>query len=78
VKFRQGASVKVLAAYIAEMLGGTRGEGDKAVFDEGAAVNGSAIPMASEDPTDLLERLDEMSDEEVDRRLSVLAPQGHG
>jgi acyl transferase domain-containing protein/acyl carrier protein len=77
VKFRQGASVKVLAAHIAELLGGNRGESDKAAADEGVDVNGSAIPVTVETPANLLKRIDDMSDEEVERQLSVLA-QGRG
>jgi acyl transferase domain-containing protein/ubiquinone/menaquinone biosynthesis C-methylase UbiE/acyl carrier protein len=76
-KFKQGASVKTLALYIGEQLPeGDRGGDAGSIADEIAAES-EDIPLSGEDPADLLERIDEMTDEEVDRRLSVLAPQGH-
>jgi acyl transferase domain-containing protein/NADPH:quinone reductase-like Zn-dependent oxidoreductase/short-subunit dehydrogenase/acyl carrier protein len=76
-KFKQGASVKTFAAHVAEiLLAATRGKGPKSTNGGGMAAT-SEISQIAEEPTDLLERIDEMSDEEVDLRLSVLTAQGH-
>ncbi len=78
-KFSQGASVKTLAAYVAErLLEGDRRERSKTAVHGIAAEAGADIPVSGEDATDLLQRIDELTDEEVDRQLSVLAAQGHG
>jgi acyl carrier protein len=74
-KFRQDASINMLTAQIGEMLlQGARGK------DYKSTTNGpvdSGAPAIGEHAADLLERIDEMSDEEVDRRLSVMTAQGH-
>jgi acyl transferase domain-containing protein/acyl carrier protein len=76
-RFKQGASVKTLAAYIAEQLvGGDRNERSTVIADA-YATETETVPLSQEEPADLLERIEEMSDEEVDRRLSVLTAQGH-
>ncbi len=78
-QFSQGASVKTLAAYVAErLLEGDRRERSKTAVHGIAAEAGADIPVSGEDATDLLQRIDELTDEEVDRQLSVLAAQGHG
>jgi NAD(P)-dependent dehydrogenase (short-subunit alcohol dehydrogenase family)/acyl carrier protein len=76
-KFKQGASVKTFAAHVAEiLLGATRGKRPKSTNGGGMAAT-SEISQIAEEPTDLLGRINEMSDEEVDLRLSVLTAQGH-
>jgi len=77
-KFKQGASIRTLTAYLAEQLRG--GESGKRSADGGNEISAAPedIPLSGEHAAELLERIEEMSDEEVDRRLSVLAAQGNG
>ncbi len=75
-KFKQGSSIKTLAAYIAEQLPGRDRTQRPANAAVGIAAEPEDIPLSGEEAANLLERIDEMTDEEVDRRLSVLAAQG--
>jgi NADPH:quinone reductase-like Zn-dependent oxidoreductase/acyl carrier protein len=77
-KFMQSdSSISALSSFVAERLL-ENGHGDRAK----ASGNGMAAraqpspPLSGADAADLLERIDELSDEEVDRHLSVLAPEG--
>ena len=77
--FTQSTSVRALAAYLAErMLDGNRGDQLKATDPPTAATLQSDIPAIGDDTADLLERVDELTDEEVDQQLSVLAARGPG
>jgi acyl carrier protein len=79
-KFMQAeSSISALSSYVAErLLDGERGNGVKAP----GSGNGSAAhaqpspPLSGADAADLLERIDELTDEELNRHLSELAPEG--
>src|SRR5262245_2014005 len=77
-KFMQSdSSISALSSFVAERLL-ENGHGDRAK----ASGNGMAAraqpspPLSGADAADLLERIDELTDEEVDRHLNVLAPEG--
>jgi acyl carrier protein len=77
-KFMQSVSVSALAAYIAErLMAGDRGDRSNAAVARTTTQAGSDIPVSGKDAADLLARIDELSDEEVDRHLSIAAAQGH-
>jgi NADPH:quinone reductase-like Zn-dependent oxidoreductase/acyl carrier protein len=79
-KFKQGASVEDLAVHMAETLLGRSGQNGKAAAApvDGKRVTDAPTLEAGEDPADLLDRVEDMSDEEVERRLSEMTAQGHG
>ena len=63
--------------HVAErMLEGTRPDHSKASGNGMIAGAQSSPPLSGADAADLLERIDELSEEEVDRHLSVLASEG--
>jgi len=79
-KFMQSdSSISALSSFVAERLL-ENGHGDRAK----ASGNGNGMaahaqpspPLSGADAADLLERIDELSDEEIDRHLSELAPEG--
>jgi hypothetical protein len=75
-KLMQGESINALAAFVAERVQERNG---------GDATRGSMrtdakldIPLSGADAAeDLLERIDELTDEEVERHLSLLEPKGN-
>jgi polyketide synthase 12/epothilone polyketide synthase D len=77
-KFMQNdSSISALSSYVAErLLEGDRAGGVKASGNGMAAVAQPSPPLSGTDAADLLERIDELTDEEVDRHLSVLASDG--
>jgi hypothetical protein len=81
-KFMQGdSSINALAAYAAERLTeSNRGEhGKTSGQSSGNGMMPAAEPsppLSGADAADLLERIDELSEEEIDRHLSELAPEG--
>ena len=76
-KFMQSEStLTVLAGHVAERLQ----ESNRSERTEEVPItagNGSGNPMTGTEAADLLERIDELSDEEVERHLSVLGAQEH-
>jgi acyl carrier protein len=81
-KFMQGnSSISALAAYAVERLtesdraeqGKTSGHGSGSGMMPAAE---PSPPLTGADAADLLERIDELSEEELDRHLSELAPEG--
>jgi acyl transferase domain-containing protein/NADPH:quinone reductase-like Zn-dependent oxidoreductase/short-subunit dehydrogenase/ubiquinone/menaquinone biosynthesis C-methylase UbiE/acyl carrier protein len=81
-KFMQGdSSINALAAYAAERLTeSNRSEhGKTSGHSSGNGMMPAAEPsppLSGADAADLLERIDELSEEEIDRHLSELAPEG--
>jgi short-subunit dehydrogenase/acyl carrier protein len=81
-KFMQGdSSISALAAYAVERLAeSNRGEHAKSPGQSsGNGITPAAEPsppLSGADAADLLERIDELSEEEIDRHLSELAPEG--
>ena len=76
-KFMHGASINTVASYISERLleggrGARTGSADIPTLPEA----GSDSPLSREDAADLLERIDELTDAEVDQHLNVLAARG--
>ena len=60
-KFMQSASIRALAAYVAEqMIEGNRGECSKMSDRRVAAEPGANVPLTDEGAADLLERIDEL------------------
>jgi acyl carrier protein len=77
-KFMQGdSSISALAAYAAERIAeSTRGEHSKTSGNGMMPAAEPSPPLTGADAADLLERIDELSEEEIDRHLSELAPEG--
>jgi NADPH:quinone reductase-like Zn-dependent oxidoreductase/acyl carrier protein len=75
-KLIQSENINALAAYIAERLLADRGESSSMAADETIVSDKSDISLSVADADDLLSRIDELTDEEVDRHLSVLQTQG--
>ena len=77
-KFMQSeSSISALVLHVAErMLDGTRPDHSKASGNGMIAGAQSSPPLSGADAADLLKRIDELSEEEVDRHLSVLASEG--
>jgi hypothetical protein len=74
-KLMQSESINALAAFVAERVQErTGGEASKGSISAGAK---SDIPLSGADTADLLERIDELTDEEVERHLSLLEPKGN-
>ena len=78
-KFTQDASIGSLATYVAERLHDPDGSGQRsdAVVHAIVPGNGSDIAVVGDDGADLIERIDELTDEEVDRQLEILIAQEH-
>jgi acyl transferase domain-containing protein/SAM-dependent methyltransferase/acyl carrier protein len=76
-KFTQDASIGSLATYVAERLHDPDGSGQRsdAVVHAIVPGNGSDIAVTGDDSSDLIERIDELTDEEVDRQLDILIAQ---
>jgi NADPH:quinone reductase-like Zn-dependent oxidoreductase/acyl carrier protein/SAM-dependent methyltransferase len=75
-KMMQSESINSLAAYVAErLLEGNRSERLKAPEGTRASPDIGA-PLTGADAAQLLERIDELTDEEIERHLSVLEPHG--
>ena len=78
-KFMHGASIKTVASYIAERLleggGGERADA-AAIRIQTSLEAASDSPLSRAEAADLLERIDELTDVELDQHLSVLAAQG--
>ena len=74
-KLMQSESINALAAFVAErLLERNRDDVSKSPTREaGAKLD---IPLGGADTADLLERIDELTDEEVERHLSLLEPKG--
>ncbi len=77
-KFMQNdSSIVALASHVAERLSeGNRPDPSRASVGGTIADTESSPPLNGTDAADLLERIDELTDEEVERHLSVLATQG--
>jgi acyl carrier protein len=74
-KLMQGESINALAAFVAErMQERNGGEAPKGSSSTGTKLD---IPLSGADTADLLERIDELTDEEVERHLSLLEPKGN-
>jgi hypothetical protein len=72
----QNESIKTLADFIAEQLiERNRSETTKSAAHE--PTSQFDVPLSAADAADLLERIDELSDEEVERHLSFLEPRGN-
>jgi acyl carrier protein len=77
VKLMQSESVSGLAVYVAErLLERSPGEPSSTPAVETIVGGSSDIPLSGADAVDLLERIDELTDEEVERHLSSLETQG--
>jgi acyl carrier protein len=74
-KLMQSESINALAAFVAErLLERNRDDVSKSPTREaGAKLD---IPLGGADTADLLERIDDLTDEEVERHLSLLEPKG--
>ncbi|MGA7487759.1 MAG: SDR family NAD(P)-dependent oxidoreductase [Xanthobacteraceae bacterium] len=70
------SSISALVAYVAERLVDDEGAGHSKTSGNGMAAAQPSPPLSGADAADLLERIDELTDEEVDRHLSILAPEG--
>jgi NADPH:quinone reductase-like Zn-dependent oxidoreductase/short-subunit dehydrogenase/acyl carrier protein len=76
-KFMQSeSSIGALVSYVAERIDEERSEPPRTSDNGMAAGAQPSPPLSGADAADLLERIDELTDEEVDRHLSVLAPEG--
>jgi NADPH:quinone reductase-like Zn-dependent oxidoreductase/acyl carrier protein len=77
-KFMQSdSSISALSSFVAErLLENGHGERAKTSGNGMAARAQPSPPLSGADAADLLERIDELSDEEIERHLSVLAPEG--
>jgi NADPH:quinone reductase-like Zn-dependent oxidoreductase/short-subunit dehydrogenase/SAM-dependent methyltransferase/acyl carrier protein len=75
VKLMQNESIKTLADFIAErLIERNRSEkSQSAAHEPGVKFD---APLSAADAADLLERIDELTDEEVERQLSLLEPRG--
>ncbi len=71
-KLMQNESIKTLAAFVAERLL-ERGNGEAS--KSSTATNTDAA-LSDADASKLLERIDELTDEEVERHLRLLEPKG--
>jgi acyl carrier protein len=74
-KLMQSESINALAAYVAERILEDRGESFGAPVAETILDEKTKISLSATDAEDLLDRIDELTDEEVDRHLSVLQTQ---
>jgi acyl carrier protein len=74
-KLMQSESINALAAFVAErLLERNRDDVSKSPTREaGVKLD---IPLGGADTADLLERIDDLTDEEVERHLSLLEPKG--
>ncbi len=71
VKLMQNESINTLAAFVAErLLERNAGEGSK------SSTKVTDIPLGKVDTAGLLERIDELTDEEVEHHLKLLEPKG--
>jgi acyl carrier protein len=77
-KFMQGeSSISALASFVAERLAkDERAEQPKTSGNGMAAPAQPSPPLSGSDAADLLERIDELTDEEVERHLTELASEG--
>jgi acyl carrier protein len=76
-KFKQSVSVRALAAFVAErLLERDPGQGCKTEVRQFTGKTAPNIPLSGSDAANLLKRIDELTDEEVDRQLSIAAAQG--
>ena len=75
-RLMQSESIRALAAYVAERLLEDRGESSSTPVAETIVSDKSDISLTGTDAADLLDRIDDLTDEEVDRHLSVLQAQG--
>jgi acyl transferase domain-containing protein/NADPH:quinone reductase-like Zn-dependent oxidoreductase/acyl carrier protein len=77
-KFMQSdSSISALSSFVAErLLESDHGGRAKASGNGMPARAQPSPPLSGADAADLLERIDELTDEEVDRHLSELAPEG--
>jgi hypothetical protein len=65
-----------LVSYVAERLVDEERSVPSRTSGNGMAAAQPSPPLSGADAADLLERIDELTDEEVERHLSVLAPDG--
>jgi acyl transferase domain-containing protein/acyl carrier protein/ubiquinone/menaquinone biosynthesis C-methylase UbiE len=75
-KLMQNESISSLATYVAERLLESNRNKRSNSSDENLAGEESDAPLTGADAADLLERIDELTDEEVERQLSILEAQG--
>jgi NADPH:quinone reductase-like Zn-dependent oxidoreductase/short-subunit dehydrogenase/acyl carrier protein len=77
-KFMQSeSSIGALVSFVAErLIDEERAEPSRTSGNGMAAGAQPSPPLSGADAADLLERIDELTDEEVDRHLSLLAPEG--
>ncbi|MGA7426127.1 MAG: SDR family NAD(P)-dependent oxidoreductase [Rhodoplanes sp.] len=76
-KFMQGeSSISALASFVAERLVNERADQPKTSGNGMAAPAQPSPPLTGSDAADLLERIDELTDEEVERHLTELASEG--
>jgi hypothetical protein len=77
-KFMQSeSSIGALVSFVAErLIDEERAEPSRTSGNGMAAGAQPSPPLTGADAADLLERIDELTDEEVDRHLSLLAPEG--
>lgn len=72
-KLMQNESIITLAGFVAERL--TERNGGEAPKTNGSGAKAD-VPLRGADATDLLERIDDLTDEEVERHLRLLEPKG--
>jgi acyl carrier protein len=77
-KFMQSDStISALCSYVVErLLEGNRRGGAKSSGNGGMPAAQPSPPLSEADAADLLERIDELSEKEIDRHLSELASEG--
>ena len=74
-KFMQSESINTLAAFVAERLL-ERNAGEVAKSSTNGTGAKLDLPLSGADAADLLERIDELTDEEVEHHLRLLEPKG--
>jgi acyl carrier protein len=74
-KLMQNESINTLAAFVAERLL-ERNAGEVSMSSTNATGAKLDIPLSGADAPDLLERIDELTDEEVEHHLRLLEPKG--
>jgi acyl transferase domain-containing protein/NADPH:quinone reductase-like Zn-dependent oxidoreductase/acyl carrier protein len=75
-KLMQSESISALAAYVAERLAEATGREASSAASEPIVGGQPDISPSGDDAADLLQRIDDMTDEEVERHLGVIETQG--
>jgi NADPH:quinone reductase-like Zn-dependent oxidoreductase len=76
-RLMQSESISILAGYVTErLLESARGETSGSPADEAPVSDNAEIPLSAVDAANLLERIDDLTDEEIERHLTVLETHG--